>query len=271
MHTGRNSPFGTIVATILFIFLLIPVLLVFPMSFSNDAFLTFPPHTWGGRYYVELARNWSLMQALKTSVLLACGVTLLSLSIAVPAAYTLVRHDFSGREILMGIFTAPLLIPSIVLGLAMLLVFVRLNLLATYTGLVLAHLVLSLPYALRVLATSLATLPPSIEEAASTLGASPLAVFRRVTLPLIMPGIIAAASLSFLVSFDEVVISLFVVGPQLTTFPVELYRYVETRTDPMAAAASVVLIVATLVLVLVLERTMGIARALGSSEEGHKA
>lgn len=134
---------------------------------------------------------------------------------------------------------------------------------ATFHGLVLAHLVVTLPYALRVLVTALSTLPPSVEEAAASLGAKPLAVFRRVTLPLMTPGIVASAALAFLVSFDEVVISLFVVGPRITTLPVELYRYVDTRSDPLVAAASVFLILGTLLIVVLVERTMGLNRAVG--------
>lgn len=263
MEIGRNSWKFTLLVVLLFVFLLAPVVLVFPMSFSNDPFLMFPPESWGIKYYAELPRNALLMNAFKTSVLVATVVTALSLAIAVPAAYALVRFEFRGRDWLMSLLTAPLLLPSIVLGLAMLLVFVRIGLLASYQGLVIAHLVITLPYVLRIIATSLATLPPSIEDAAASLGARPLTVFRRVTLPMMTPGIVAAAALSFLVSFDEVVISLFVVGPRLSTLPVEMYRYVETRTDPLIAAASVVLIVGTIGFVVVLERTVGFARALG--------
>jgi putative spermidine/putrescine transport system permease protein len=266
MEIGRNSWSFTLLAMALFAFLLAPVVLVFPISFSNDPFLAFPPQSWGVKYYLDLPRKTALVDAFKISLLIAAIVTLLSLAIAVPAAYALVRLNLRGRDWLMSLFTAPLLLPTIVLGLAILLVFVRIDLLATYPGLVIAHLVITLPYALRVLATALMTLPPSIEDAAASLGAPPLTVFRRVTLPMMTPGLVGAAALSFLVSFDEVVISLFVVGPQLTTFPVEMYRYVETRTDPLIAAASTILIVATIVIVLVLERSIGVARALGEKE-----
>lgn len=263
MEIGRNSWSFTFLTLLLIVFLLAPVLFVLPMSFSNDQFLAFPPRSWGFRYYLELPRRAVFVNAFKTSLLLASIVTTISLLIAIPASYALVRLQFRGRDLLMGVFTAPLLLPSIVLGLAILLVFIRLDLIATYSGLIIAHLVITLPYALRILATALTTVPPSIEEAAATLGAPPLVVFRRVTLPQMIPGIVAAASLTFLVSFDEVVLSLFVVGPQLSTFPVEMFRYVETRTDPLIAAASVILIMGTLGLVLVLERTIGLTRAVG--------
>jgi len=262
MEIGRNSWSFTVLVGVLILFLLAPVLFVFPISFSNDPFLSFPPRSWGVRYYIDLPSRSVFVNAFRTSVLLAGVVTVLSLALAIPAAYAIARLNLRGRDWLMGVFTAPLLLPSIVLGLAILLVFIRLDLIATYPGLITAHLVITLPYALRIVATALATIPPSIEDAAATLGAPPLVVFWRVTLPQMLPGIFAAAALSFLVSFDEVVLSLFVVGPQLSTFPVEMFRYVETRTDPLIAAASVILILFTLGLVLVLERTVGLARAV---------
>ena len=263
MEIGRNNWGFTVFVAVLFAFLLAPVALVFPISFSNDPFLAFPPQSWGVKYYLALPNRAVLMTAFRTSLVIAATVTALSLLIAVPASYALTRLEFRGRDYLASLFTAPLLLPTIVLGLAILLVFVRVGLLATFPGIVLAHLTITLPYALRVLSTALTTLPPSIEDAAASLGAPPLTVFRRVTLPMMTPGIVAASALSFLVSFDEVVISLFVVGPRLTTFPVEMFRYVETRTDPLIAAASVVLILGTMGIVLALERTIGLMGALG--------
>lgn len=263
MEIGRNSWGFTALVVVLFIFLLAPVVLVLPISFSNDSFIIFPPRSWGVKYYLELPNKPLLVNGFKVSLALAAMVTVTSLLIAVPAAYAIVRLEFPGRDWLMSLFTAPLLLPTIVLGLAILLVFVRLDLLATYSGLMIAHMTITLPYCLRVIATSLTTLPPSIEDAAASLGASPLTVFRRITLPMMMPGVIAAAALSFLVSFDEVVISLFVVGPKLSTFPVEMFRYVENRIDPLIAASSTILILFTLACVLVLERSIGVARALG--------
>lgn len=102
------------------------------------------------------------------------------------------------------------------------------------------------------------------------LGATPFTVFRRITLPLMMPGLVASAALSFLLSFDEVVISLFITGPRLTTLPVEIFNYVESRTDPMTAAISVVLIIATLLIIFLIERTLGLSRTIGKSSENTK-
>ncbi|MGU3401129.1 ABC transporter permease [Brucellaceae bacterium D45D] len=262
MIGSTSLPFRILIG-LLYLFLLAPILVVVPLSFSNDNYLTFPPQSWGVRWYVEMLNHDMLIQAFWISLGIACVVTVLSLLAGIPAAYAIRRYQFRGREALLNLFTAPLLLPSIVLGLAILLVFVRLELLGTFTGLVIAHLIVTTPYVIRIMITAFSTLPPSVEEAATMLGASPFTVFRRITLPLMMPGLVASAALSFLLSFDEVVISLFITGPRMTTLPVEIFNYVESRTDPMTAAISVVLIAATLLIILVIERTLGLSRTIG--------
>jgi len=245
------------------VFLLAPVLLVVPMSFSADRVLAWPPSGFSTRWYEQMLNERALIDSARNSLVLACGVTLATLAMALPAALALDRWRFAGRDAVLALLTAPLLLPTIVLALALLIVFVGAGLLGTWTGLVLGHMLVTLPYAVRVLSTSLSTLPPSVEEAAASLGAPPATVFRRVTLPLMVPGVVATCAIVFLVSFDEVVISLFLVGPQLTTLPVALFRYAESRTDPLVAAVSTLLVFFSLAIVLVLDRAVGLRRAVG--------
>lgn len=259
---GSSTWYFRLLVLALYLFLLAPILVVVPLSFSNDAFMTFPPESWGGRWYAELFKHEGMITAFWVSIRVACCVTVLSLCAGVPAAYALRRFEFAGRDSLMALFTAPLLLPTIVLGLAVLLVFVRLQLLGTITGLIIAHLVITTPYVIRIMNTSLAALPDFVEEAATMLGASPWRVFRHVTLPLMAPGLIASSALAFLLSFDEVVLSLFVTGPGLITLPVAIFNYVEVKMDPMIAAASVMLIAVTLLLILLVERSLGLSRAI---------
>ena len=247
----------------LYLFLLAPILVTAVMSFSNDAVLSYPPSTWGVRWYGALLENADFGKAFRASMIIATVVMCLSLLAGIPAAYAIARYRFAGRNTIYTLFTAPLLLPSIVLGVGILLVFVRLHLTATYTGLILGHLVVAFPYVLRILTTSFAGLPPDLEDAANTLGAAPWRVFYRITLPLMIPGLIASMALAFLVSFDEVVISLFLVGPRLTTLPVQVFSYVNYRVDPQIAALSVVLIVVSVLIVLLIERSVGVLRALG--------
>lgn len=244
-------------------FLLAPGVFVAIIAFSDDRFLTFPPPGLSFRWFLALWENEMLMGAMKRSAILASIVTVLALAIGVPAAYAIARLRFAGREAIFTALTAPLLLPTLVLGLGILLVFFPFGLAATWPGLAIAHLAVTLPFVVRIMVTALSTLPPDLEDAAATLGATPLTVVRRVTLPLALPGLIASGALAFLISFDEVVISLFIVGPRLSTLPVEMYRYVEGRTDPMVAALAVVLIVFSLSVVLLVERLLGFMRAVG--------
>ena len=249
-----------ILVGMLFLFLLAPVLLVFPISFSGEELLSFPPQSWSFRWYSALADNDTILSAFGTSLLLGAVVTLISLAVAIPAAYAIVRLKVRGADLMFNVFTAPLLLPTIVLGLAILIVFASSGLLATIPGLVIAHLVVTLPYALRVLAVSLNNIDLMCEEAAASLGAKPFTVFRRVTLPMMAPGIVAATALCFLVSFDEVVITLFLTGPRLTTLPVELFHHVESRADPLVASVSVLLILMTLAVVMIVDRSIGLSK-----------
>ncbi len=250
----------TILAVVMFVFLLAPLLVVIPLSFSGDSFLTFPPSSWSLRWYAGILADPKIIAGFWVSLALAASTSLLCLLIGLPAAYALVRLRVPAADLLSSLYSAPLLLPSIVLALAILIVFASFGLLGTFQGLLAGHLVVTLPYSVRVLSTSIAGLPIACEEAAATLGGNAVAVFRRVTLPLMLPGIAATAALCFLVSFDEVVLSLFLTGPRISTLPVEMFRHVETKADPLIASISVLLLAATLLIVVVVDRTLGLAR-----------
>jgi putative spermidine/putrescine transport system permease protein len=209
-----------------------------------------------------LLANKVFVNGFRVSLTLGVLTAAMASALGVPAALAITRYRFRGRDALTTFFILPLMVPSIVLGLALLLFLTPLRLTATYPGLLAAHLVVTLPYVIRTVSTSLMTLAPEYEGAAMTLGATPWQVFRRVTLPLIQPGVIAGAALAFLVSFDEVVISLFLVGPRVTTLPVHVFRYVQDRADPQAAALSVVLIALSVGVMLLIERALGLRRIL---------
>jgi putative spermidine/putrescine transport system permease protein len=257
---------GRVLATLaglVYALILAPIAIVVALAFSADNFILFPPSGYSLRWFRALSAHGPLLSALWLSVQIASVVTLLSLVIGVPAALALAKGRFSGRDALTNFFLAPLLLPTLITGLALLLFFTPLRLTATLPGLVLGHMTVTVPFVIRMMTTAFSTLPDDIEAAAATLGARPWRVVRRVTLPLVTPGLIACACLSFLLSFDETVISLFLSGPRAATLPVEMVRYVEGRTDPLVAALSVVLIVATLIVVVIVERLVGVARAVG--------
>jgi putative spermidine/putrescine transport system permease protein len=246
----------------LYAFLLAPIAVVVLTSFSNDAYLAFPPSRWGLGGYVALFHNQAFRAGLETSLSLGVVVTLLTLAIGTAASFAIARLRFPGSGTLLGLFTAPLLLPTIVLGLALLVIFAQLGLLATFVGLVIGHAVVAIPYVIRLMLTAIKNVSATLEEAASTLGASPIRVFWRVTLPLMRPALIAAAALAFLASFDEVTVTLFLVGPRFTTLPIEVFRYVQNHADPQVSALSVLLIVLTIGMILLIERSLGLMRAV---------
>jgi len=246
-----------------FMVLLAPGLLVLVTSFSAGDFLSFPPPGLSLRWYQALLSNGTLMSALGTSAILALIVAAVALLVGGPAAYAIARLEFPGRGVLLAMLTAPLLLPTLVLGLGLLLVLQPLGLAATWPGLVLGHCLVAIPFAVRIMTTAFAAVPKELEAAAWTLGATPFQAALRVTLPNAAPGAIAAAVLTFLVSFDETVISLFLVGPRLTTLPVEMFRYAERTTDPLIAALAMSLIAFAILMVALVERLMGFTRAMG--------
>lgn len=256
---------ANLVVVVLYLFLLAPVILVYPLSFSGDAVLSFPPSSWSFRWYRALYADPKMAGAFFTSLLLGGMVTVITIAIALPAAYTIVRRRSWVTDVLTHLLTAPLLLPTIVVGLAILIVFANLGLLGNFWGVMLAHLTLTLPYALRVLITSITGLDRLAESAAASLGAPPLVVLRRITLPAMRPGIVAAAALSFLVSFDEVVVTLFLAGPRLTTLPVELYHRVELQADPLVAAVSALVVLVTVIVVVVIDRSVGLSKTFVKS------
>jgi len=171
---GSSSTIGfRFLVVLLYLFLLAPILVVIPISFAGDTSITFPPASWSLRWYGAMFQHEGLMKGFRVSLGLAAVVTVVSLAAGIPAAYALCRFVFPGRDWLTNLFTAPLLLPTIVLGLAILLVFVKLKLLGTFVGLVAAHSVITTPYVVRIMSTALSTLPTSVEEAATMLGARP--------------------------------------------------------------------------------------------------
>jgi putative spermidine/putrescine transport system permease protein len=258
MSTG---PFVRLLATCGYIVLLSPLAVVALLSVSSGAYLTFPPPGFSLRWFAALADSGEILTAARNSAALAAMVTLVVLIVGFPAALAVARGRAPGWIALL--LSAPLLLPTLVIGLALLMTLQPYGLVATWPGLALGHCVVVLPFVVRIMVSAFTALTPDLEEAAATLGAAPLRTFLRVTLPLALPGALAAATLAFLVSFDETVISLFLVGPRLTTLPVALFHYTESRTDPLVAALAVSLIAISVAVIAMVDRLVGFTRTVG--------
>lgn len=248
--------------TLIYLFLLAPLLVVLLISFDTRPYLAFPPADLSLGSYVAAAKNPAFMRAFGVSVAVGLVAALLALAAGVPAALILARQRFRGRDALSTLFLSPLLVPHIVLAVGVLLVLAPMNLLDSYAGLVMAHVGITIPYVIRTVSLSLAAVDPRCEEAARVHGASPVVAFWRVTLPLAAPGLIAGGVIAFLVSFDEAVIALFITAEHVRTLPLEIFKYIEFRNDPQIAALSVLLIVVSMILMLLVERVVGLRKAL---------
>lgn len=257
-----GKPLFSVVVALMYLFLLAPLLIVFVISFSSNQYLSFPPEGFTFHWYQVLPQETTFVSGLQTSLITASIVTVIVLLTGVPAALALYRYDFRGKAAIAAFFLSPLLVPTIVLALGLVLVLGPLGLTNTYESIIIGHIGITIPYVIRTTLMSISTSDTSCEEAARVLGANGFTVFRRITLPIIAPGVISGGVIAFIVSFDEAVISLFVAESGRPTLPVQVLRYVENQADAVVAALSVVLILFSVVIVVIVERVMGLRKAL---------
>jgi len=244
-------------------FILAPIVVVVAASVSDTPTPEFPPRGLSLRWYAHALAEPSFTGSAVNSLWLAASATLLAAPVALAAAYAIVRCRFPGRDALQTFLLAPLVVPSLVVGLAILLAFAGLGLREVGLRLVAAHVLITFPYIVRTIIASLARLDVMVEEAARTLGASPLRAFWHVTLPLVRPGLIAGMLFAFIVSFDNVSLSLFLATAHTNTLPLAILNYVEYNFDPSVAAISTMLIAASLLIAVLLERLVGLRRVVG--------
>jgi putative spermidine/putrescine transport system permease protein len=248
--------------TLLYVFLLAPIIIVFIISFDTRQYLAFPPESYSLGSYVKVFHNAKFISAFGRSLVIGLVVGIVAVAAGMLLSLAMLRHTFRGKALVNFLVLAPFLVPHIVLAVGILLVIAPLGLLDSYPGIVLAHLGITIPYTVRTITMSLMAVDRRVEEAALVHGASPAKVFWRITLPLVRPGLIAGAVIAFLISFDEATISLFIVSVKASTLPTEIYHYLEYSTDPQIAALSVILILISIVMVVVVERLIGLRKAL---------
>jgi putative spermidine/putrescine transport system permease protein len=236
-----------VLAGLLAAFLVMPVLAIVPAAFGAQSYLRLPPDQWSLRWWGTFFADPSWRHALTTSLVIGIGTAVLAICIGVPAALGLARLQGRLRAVATALVMGPAVVPAIVLAVALYAVARGAGLVGTLLGLVLAHAMLALPYAVMNIRVSLGALDPRLGLAASGLGAGSWRVFRTVTLPLIMPGVAGGAAFAFVTSFDEVVLSVFLAGPQVKTLPVRMWEEIRVELTPVIAVAATVMILLALV------------------------
>jgi len=267
--TMTRDKFGNVVGRVLLaavawlvlVFLAVPLIVVVAISFTTTEYLTFPPIGMTGRWYAAVLGDPTFVEAFLVSSELAAFATVFALVLGIPAALVLARKDFKGRRLLSAAFLSPLVLPTIVLGAAILQYASGLGFARTFAALLVGHVVLVTPYVIRTTLASLSGMEGVLEEAAQDLGATPAETFFLVTLPLIKPGVMAGALFAFINSWINVEVSIFNSTSRLMTIPVKLFNYVQFNIDPRLAAVSAMTVYFAIALVLAIDLVIGLERA----------
>jgi len=259
----KRTPLALLVFHWLFAaFMLAPLVMVALVSFTDKGYIALPFDGASWRWYRAILDARDFIDAFWRSLALAAAAATLATMLAIPAGIAIAWNRFSGREAVMGLLLSPLMVPHVVLGIALLRYLTQLGGAGTMWGLTAAHTVIVFPFVLRLVVAAATGFDRSVTQAAQSLGASAWTVFRRIELPLILPGVAGGWLISFINSFDELTMSIFVASARTRTLPVIMYDHISNTIDPLLASISTLLIVLTLVLMVTLDRFYGLDRVL---------
>jgi putative spermidine/putrescine transport system permease protein len=242
------------------LFLMAPLIVIIGASFSQSAYLKFPPQGFTLRWYDAFWNDASYLQSIGFSAVLAVSATALSLVAAVPAAFVLARHRFLGSSAISAAILSPMILPLIVIGAALLQFAGAVGLARTATVLILGHALIIMPYIVRTTLASLTGFDKHLEEASLDLGANGFSTFFHVTLPIIKPGVMAGGIFAIVMSWINVELSMFHTAPGMMPIPVKLFNYIQYSVDPSIAAVSAGTIYLAIVIAVVVDMTIGLDR-----------
>jgi putative spermidine/putrescine transport system permease protein len=254
---------------LVFVFLLLPIAMVVLTSFSDGAVLKFPPTQFTLRWYQNISGEF--IAALKVSLIVSTGTTIIATVVGTMAALALVRGRFPGRTAMSAFCLSPLMVPTLVIGVAgfqfanTVWDVTHFSLLGTIPGLILGQSAFTIPFVIRAAVAGQAHFDTAIEEAALNLGATPWQTFWRVTLPILLPGVVSGAVFAFVMSFDDVPVALFMGGGDVMTFPVKIYTSIEFSFDADLMAISTLVVGASLAVMVVLDRLIGVDKFFGAA------
>lgn len=249
----------TAFAVLVFAFLMVPLIMITITAFGEGSAITFPIQSFSFKWFRKVFALHSFQISFLTSLEIAILATVIALLIGIPAAYALARSGMKGKGILKSIFLSPTIVPGIVIGFVLYQFLVLILRIPVFVGLLAGHFMVTLPYVIRVVGSSLDQFDFSVEEAAWSLGCGKGEAFFLVVLPNITSGISAAFMLAFINSFNNIPVSMFLSGPGVSTFPATLMNYIEYNYDPTVSAVSVILMAVTVLIMVIVDKTLGIA------------
>jgi len=238
---------------VILVFLVVPILVIIPLSFNSDSFLMYPMAGFSMRWYEEFFHSATWQLALKNSLIVSPAATLLAVVLGTTASVGLTRAQFPGKALVTSILISPMVVPVVIAGVAVYLFFAPFGLTGSYVGLILAHAALGVPFVITTVTATLQGFDYNLVRAAASLGANPVLSFFRVTLPLVAPGVISGALFAFATSFDEVVVTLFLASPEQSTLPRQMFSGIRDNISPTIAAVATLLVILATLLLFVLE------------------
>ncbi|PID48619.1 MAG: polyamine ABC transporter permease [Proteobacteria bacterium] len=248
------------ICALIFLFLVGPLLVIIPLSFNTQPYFTFTPEMlsfdpegYSLRWYQAFFASSKWMSAIKNSMIVAIASTLLATILGTIAALGLSSRYMPYKDLIMAILISPMIVPLIISAAAMFFFFSRIQLSQTYLGVILAHTALGIPFVVITVTATLSGFDHSLTRAAASLGASPVRTFFKVILPLVTPGVISGALFAFITSFDEVVVVLFIAGPQQTTIPIQMWSGIREEISPTILAVATLLVLLSIGLLITLE------------------
>lgn len=252
---------GVLAAAVLLV-LVAPMLVVVVVSFSSSDFVIFPPPGFGLKWYGTFVHTPDFVSAFLMSAEVALAASIAATVLGVPASYVLVRRNFRGRRLLSAVFLSPLMVPQIVIGVGLLQFYAWLGLSNSLAGLVAAHTVVVLPYVVRTVGAALLGLSPQVEEAAADLGADTITTLALVVVPIIKGGVLSGALFAMIMSWINVEVSIFLSATGTYTLPVLIYNYTEYSLTPLVIVAAALSMLASALLVLIIDRCVGLSSAM---------
>lgn len=252
-HPRKVSIALLAVAGLVLLYLIFPILVVIPLSFSSATYLSFPPPGFSLQWYQNFFSRSDWLGSAWLSIWVGISVMALATGLGTPAAIALVRGRFRGKELVNAFILSPIIVPGIIVAIGIYFFYARLGLLGSPFSLVLAHTCLAVPFVVINVSATLYGFDERLEYAAMSLGASPWGTFWQVTLPIIRPGVLAGALFAFITSFDELIVALFVSGTTAVTLPRKMWEGIRFEIDPTIAAVSTILILFTGTLLLTAE------------------
>ena len=245
--------FFIVLCTAIFLYLLVPIFVIMPLSFNSEPYFSYPMEGYSLRWYEEFFTSDQWLLGLKNSIIVGVFATLVATTLGTLAALGLNRADFRGKTAMMAILISPIIIPIVITAAGMFYFYASIGLSSTLTGLVLAHAALGVPFVVITVSATLVGFDHNLVRAGASLGANPVRVFFKVTLPMILPGVVSGALFAFITSWDELVVAIFLAGAEEHTLPRRMWSGIRELLSPTITAVATMLILFSILLMVTME------------------